>query len=255
MRIAVLGATGEMGSKVAQKVRRQGHELVSVSRSEGVDVYTGEGLPAAFAGADVAIDCLNMMSLSAKKASDYFGRTSRNVVDASQEAGVSRLVCMSIAGAADPEVNKMFGYYKGKAVQERVYIESGADCVVVRSTQWFQFLEVLMGMASVGPVALLPKMMMAPVSAERVASLLVETAVSGNQHEGKTLTIRGPETGYAADFVKRQLAATGNVAGKSPRWVGSAPYMGSAIARGGLVPSGGIVDETSFGEYLESLSR
>ena len=56
MRIAVLGATGEMGSKVAQKVRRQGHELVSVSRSEGVDVYTGEGLPAAFAGAEVAID-------------------------------------------------------------------------------------------------------------------------------------------------------------------------------------------------------
>ena len=255
MRIAVLGATGEMGSKVARNVRRQGHELVSVSRSEGVDVYTGEGLGAALAGADAAVDCLNMMSLSAKKASDYFGRTSRNVVDAAHEAGVARLICMSIAGAADPGVNKMFGYYKGKAAQERVYLESGADCVVVRSTQWFQFLEVLMGMAAAGPVALLPTMKMAPVSAERVASLLVDTAVSGDTPEGKTLTIRGPETGYAADFVKRQIAAVGNVAGKSPLWVASAPYMGSAIARGRLVPNDAVVDDTTFGEYLDSLPR
>lgn len=255
MRIAVLGATGEMGSRVAESVRRQGYELVPVSRSEGVDVYTGEGLGAALAGADAAIDCLNMMSMSAKKASDYFGRTSRNVVDAARAAGVERLVCMSIAGAADPEVNKMFGYYKGKAEQERAYLDSGADCVVVRSTQWFQFLEVLMGMAAVGPVALLPKMMMAPVSAGRVASLLVDTAVSSEQPEGNALTIRGPETGYASDFVKRQLAAVGNVDGKSPRWVASAPYMGSAIARGGLVPSDGIVDDTTFAEYLDSLPR
>lgn len=255
MRIAVLGATGEMGSRVAQKVRRQGHELVPVSRSEGVDVYSGEGLGAALAGADAAIDCLNMMSLSAKKASDYFGRSSRNVVAAARDAGVERLVCMSIAGATDPEVNKRFGYYKGKAEQERVYLDSGADCVVVRSTQWFQFLEVLMGMAAVGPVAVLPKMVMAPVSADQVAELLVDTAVSSEQPEGKTLTICGPETGYAADFVKRQLDSVGNVAGKSPRWVASAPYMGSAIARGGLVPSDGIVDDTTFGEYLDSLSR
>lgn len=255
MRIAVLGATGEMGSRVAQNVRRQGHELVPVSRSAGVDVYSGEGLGAAFTGADAAIDCLNMMSLSAKKASDYFSRTSRNVVAAARDAGVERLVCLSIAGAADPEVNKIFGYYKGKAAQERVYLESDADCVVVRSTQWFQFLEVLVGMAAVGPVALLPKMMMAPVSADRVASLLVDAAVSGDQSEGRTLSIRGPESGYAADFVKRQLAEIGNVAGKSPRFVGSAPYMGSAIAKGGLVPGDGIVDDITFADYLEALAR
>lgn len=254
MKIAVLGATGAMGSKVAQDVRRQGHELVEVSRAGGVDVYTGEGLREALTGADAVIDCLNQMTLRAKKAVDYFGTTARNVVDAAREAGVSRIVCLSIAGAADPAVNKLNGYYKGKAAQERVYLDSDADCVVVRSTQWFQFLEVLMETAAVGPIAVLPTMTMAPVSADRVSSLLVETASAAESPEGRTIAIRGPETGMAADFATRQLDAVGNVAGKSPRWVLSAPYLGSAIARGGLVPADGIVDDIGFDEYLASLS-
>lgn len=253
MKIAVLGATGVMGSKVAGEVRRQGYEPVELSRARGVDALSGEGLRAALDGADAVIDCLNQMTMSGKKSVDYFGRTARNVVESAREAGVGRLVCMSIAGAADPSVNKVFGYYKGKAEQERVYLDSGSDSVVVRSTQWFQFLEVLMGMAAVGPVAVLPAMMMAPVSADRVASLLVETATAGDTPAGQTLTIRGPEASMAADFAKRQLAAVGDIGGKSPHWVLSAPYMGRAIASGGLVPSDGIVDGISFDEYLETL--
>ena len=38
MRIAVLGATGEMGSRVVTMLTERGHEIVPVSRSTGVDV-------------------------------------------------------------------------------------------------------------------------------------------------------------------------------------------------------------------------
>ena len=43
-KIAVAGATGRLGSHVVDLLRAGGHEAVPISRSNGVDVITGEGL-------------------------------------------------------------------------------------------------------------------------------------------------------------------------------------------------------------------
>jgi nucleoside-diphosphate-sugar epimerase len=43
MRIAVAGATGHIGSLAPSALERDGHEVVRISRSLGVDLLTGEG--------------------------------------------------------------------------------------------------------------------------------------------------------------------------------------------------------------------
>ena len=38
MKIAVIGASGTIGSKIAAELEKRGHEVVPISRSHGVDV-------------------------------------------------------------------------------------------------------------------------------------------------------------------------------------------------------------------------
>ena len=52
MKIVIVGGTGLIGSKTAPLLRSRGHEVLQASPSRGVDAVTGEGLQAAFAGAD-----------------------------------------------------------------------------------------------------------------------------------------------------------------------------------------------------------
>lgn len=59
MKIAVVGASGLMGSKIVQVLERDGLEVVRASPSSGVDAYAGAGLEAALAGVDALIDVTN----------------------------------------------------------------------------------------------------------------------------------------------------------------------------------------------------
>ena len=44
MKFLVIGGTGRIGSKVVERLRVAGHEIVVAAPSTGVDVLTGEGL-------------------------------------------------------------------------------------------------------------------------------------------------------------------------------------------------------------------
>lgn len=50
MRVAVVGATGRIGSLTVAALQRDGHEVVPISRTHGVDVVAGTGLDEALAG-------------------------------------------------------------------------------------------------------------------------------------------------------------------------------------------------------------
>src|SRR5690242_3034349 len=110
VRIAVPGATGVVGRHVVEEVRRTGHEPVAMARSLGVDVMTGNGLAAALRGTDAVIDVLSVGTMSAAKATDFFGTTSANLLRAEQEAGVRHHVALSIVGIDLVPL----GYYQGK---------------------------------------------------------------------------------------------------------------------------------------------
>ena len=98
MKIAVIGATGTIGSKIAAELEKRGHEVVPISRSHGVDVSSLADLSAALTGVDVVIDAINNMIMSSKKAQTAFISTSSNIAQAAADNEVKRIVCVSIAG-------------------------------------------------------------------------------------------------------------------------------------------------------------
>src|SRR5215218_6167402 len=72
MRIAVAGGTGTAGRHVVAVARERGHDVVTLSRSEGVDLVNGRRLSQALEGADVVIDVSGIQTVSTKKAVDFF---------------------------------------------------------------------------------------------------------------------------------------------------------------------------------------
>lgn len=275
MKIAVLGATGTIGSLISAELESTGHEVVAASRGSGVDVLTGDGLDSALDGVDAVVDALNIETMSARKAVQYFTTTARHVVEAARRARVGRIVCVSIAGAADPKVNRWFGYYAGKAAQEEVYRESGVAVTLVHSTQWFELIADVVRRASLGPVAVLPTMRMAAVAADSAARLVVAEAVGGSSEDAgrsgvastadgaagsaaatvREVAIRGPQTATAAQIARRILSERGSINGRRPRAVVELPFLGRAIARGGLIPQEARVDDVTLDQWLTKYRR
>src|SRR2546423_14986518 len=114
-KIAVVGATGRLGTHVVDLLRDAGHEVVPMSRSHGVDVTTGDGLADALHGVDIVIDASSNPTPDQKEATDFFTKSARNLHTAGQEAGVERLVAVSIIGVDHFDT----GYNAAKLVQER----------------------------------------------------------------------------------------------------------------------------------------
>lgn len=59
MRIAVAGATGNIGARTVAVLEQAGHEVVRISRSLGADLTTGHGLDAALVGVEAVIDAID----------------------------------------------------------------------------------------------------------------------------------------------------------------------------------------------------
>ncbi|GAA1490826.1 SDR family oxidoreductase [Brachybacterium sacelli] len=251
MIITVLGARGTIGSRLADQLEERAHDVRRVSRRSGVDARTGVGLREALRGADVAVDCLNHMALRAATAEDFFRGTAQHVVRSARSEGVRRLVCVSIAGAADPAVNRLLGYYRGKAAQEQVYSTSREAVTIVRSTQWYELMDDVLRRASIGPVSVLPTMTVAALSADRAARHIAdEIDASVEDLQDRTLTLRGPQTATIREIARTILAARGSIGGRRPRALVQLPYLGQGIAGGGLVPADGIVDDLTLEDWL-----
>lgn len=99
MRIAVIGATGTAGSRTVAKLRDHDLSPRDISRSQGVDLITGDGLHEALEGIDVAIDTSTAFPPDGS-VGPYEALTgaTRNLLDAAAAQGVGRLVFLSIAG-------------------------------------------------------------------------------------------------------------------------------------------------------------
>ena len=98
MKIVVIGGSGLIGTKLVNKLRQLGHEVVAASPASGVNTITGEGLAEALAGAQVVVDVANSPSFEDKAALEFFETSGRNLLAAEAAAGVGYHVALSVVG-------------------------------------------------------------------------------------------------------------------------------------------------------------
>jgi len=114
-RIAVAGATGRVGRHTVDVLHEGGHDAVAISRSNGVDVITGDGLAAALKGVETVIDVTTGPSPEQGPATEFFTTAIRNLEEAGVQAGVQKLVEVSIIGVDKSTA----GYGAAKLAHER----------------------------------------------------------------------------------------------------------------------------------------
>src|SRR5262245_20844524 len=141
MKIAVVGATGRVGSHLVEILGQRGHDVVSIARSQGVDVVSGEGLDAALAGVETIIDAATPPSPDEEIAKAFFTASAQNLQRGGAAAGAKRIVAVSIIGID----NFHSGYNSAKVVQEQALLAGPLPVRIVRAAQFHEFFGPLLG--------------------------------------------------------------------------------------------------------------
>ncbi|WP_173035585.1 SDR family oxidoreductase [Phytohabitans flavus] len=243
MRIAVVGATGNIGALTTAALERDGHEVVRVSRSLGVDLLTGAGLDEALAGVDAVVDASNAPPADRDGTVAYFGTTTRNLLAAEQRAGVRHHVLLSIAGADRVEGN---AHYAGKREQERLVTAGPVPWTIVPATQFHDFAAMVASWTEQDGVASVPPLLMQPIAPADVAGILAEIAAGAPR--GRYQAIAGPEPQDLVDMARRTVEARGHHVKLVPTWSG---LFGPEMAGNALLPGDGArIAPTTFDEWL-----
>ena len=186
-KIAVTGATGRLGSQVVNVLEGQGHEVVPIARSKGVDVITGKGLAEALQGVEAVVDLATGPSPDEKEAADFFTTSARNLQEAGVRAGVKRVVLVSIIGVD----NFKTGYNAAKLAQEQAALEGPIPTRILRAAQFHEFVEQLLDWGRQDGVAYVAAMRTQVVAARAVAEALAEL-LAEPEPTGPTIEVAGP---------------------------------------------------------------
>ena len=191
--IAVTGATGGVGGRVARALASQGQALRLVVRDParapdlGAEVAEaqyrgGAAMRAAFEGAETVY--LVSGSESADRVQEHF-----SAVDAAAAAGVGRIVYVSFMGAAPDCV---FTFARDHAATEERIRSTGLAHVFLRSCMYAEYVPlfasaegVIQGPAGDGRAAF--------VSRDDVADVAAAVLAAPAEHDGRTYDVTGPE--------------------------------------------------------------
>jgi uncharacterized protein YbjT (DUF2867 family) len=205
MKIAVIGGTGLIGTKLVNNLRQHGHEVVAASPASGVNTVTGEGLAKALAGAKVVVDVSNAPSWEDKAVLAFFEASGRNLLAGEAAAGVGHHVALSVVGTDRLLAS---GYFRAKMAQENLIKASPIPYTIVRSTQFLEFAGGIAQNATEGKTVRLPPVLMQPIAADDVAAFLADAALA--EPLNGMFEIAGPEPIRQDDLVRQFLNATGD---------------------------------------------
>jgi uncharacterized protein YbjT (DUF2867 family) len=172
-KIAVAGATGRVGRHVVDVLEGDGHDVVAMSRSTGADLITGDGLADALAGVECVIDVATGPSPEQEAATTFFTAAARNLHAAGEQAGVQRLVVVSIIGAE----RFTAGYNAAKVAHEQAMLTGPIPARVLRAAQFHELVAQLVEWGTRGEVSYVPKMRTQLVAARTVAQALADLAI------------------------------------------------------------------------------
>lgn len=233
MKIVVIGGTGLIGSKLVTKLREDGHRPLAASPDTGVNALTGVGLAEALEGAEIVVDVANAPVWDDAEVLDFFQTSSRNVLAAEADAGVTHHVALSVVGAdrlADS------GYLRAKVAQEETVKAASVPYTILRATQFFEFIGRIADSSMDGETVRLAPVFVQPEAADDVAAALAEVAVS--EPVNGVVELAGPQRFRLDELARRVLSANND-----PRPVTADPqarYFGAELDEHSLTPGSNV---------------
>jgi uncharacterized protein YbjT (DUF2867 family) len=203
MKIVVIGGTGLIGSKLVTSLGLSGHTVIAASPALGIDTITGEGLNEAIKDAEVVVDVSNFPSSQGKTVSDFFQRSTINLVTAEAYAGVKHHIALSIVGA--DRLPDSF-YFRAKIAQEEIIKESGIPYTILRSTQFFELAERIAEAGTICDEVHISPAAIQPIAADEVVMALADLVTA--KPSNSTIEVAGPVTMPMFEFIRYYMNST-----------------------------------------------
>jgi uncharacterized protein YbjT (DUF2867 family) len=227
-------------------LRARGHEPVVLSRSTGVDAFSGEGLETALSGAQALIDLINTAARTPAEAGAFFSTETSNLLAAELRAGIQHHVLVSIVGL---ERLPASAHYAGKRRQEQVVRQGPVPWTILRASQFFEFAELMLRTSTRDGIAHLPPLLLQPVAAADVGKVLAELAVGPPLRQ--VLNLTGPEPQDLVDMARRILNLRGEQTKLVPSWR-SGRFGVEAAGEMFLADPDARIAPTTFEEWLRA---
>lgn len=227
MKVAVVGATGFVGSHVVPHLVERGHHVIAISpearrlsgwgsevETRAADV-TADDLGAALAGAEGVVHLVAIPRESRGQTFDEINvRGTQRVVEAAERAGAHRFVHLSVLGVADdPNLRYLHSKWRG----EEAVRASGVEWTILRPSimfgsgdGFFSLIRTTLRWWSPGIVAIpgTGDVRFQPLSADDLA-IAVEASLTDASHVRATHELGGPAYLSYAEIVDAVMAATG----------------------------------------------
>jgi uncharacterized protein YbjT (DUF2867 family) len=203
MKIVVIGGSGLIGSKLVNKLRQLGHEVIAGSPATGINTITGEGLTEALKDTDVVVDVSNSPSFEDKLVLAFFQKSTANLIAEEIYEGVKHHVALSVVGADRLPAS---GYLRAKLAQEELIKKSGIPYTILRSTQFFEFAAGIAKSGTTGEEVHISTGAIQPIASDEVVDALLDivTGIPLNT----TVEVAGPVRMPMNEFIRYYLNAT-----------------------------------------------
>jgi uncharacterized protein YbjT (DUF2867 family) len=245
--IAVIGATGTVGSRVVSRLKDRAVGVVQIALTYGLDVITGNGLSEALRGVDVVIDVSNPMPTDDySEISDTLTTAARNVVDACTSHGIQRLVVLTNAGIERAVFDEV-PYYVAKRAAKDIVLNSQVPATIVKSTQLHEFATNPTAVICSDREVVVQDWLIQPIAADTIADVLVESALAQTR---TPRTVTGPDVIRLPQLTSKLLALQGD-----HRPVRAAEPALPALAVGALLaPGDAVVLGPDVDTWLQTLA-
>jgi uncharacterized protein YbjT (DUF2867 family) len=237
VRIAVAGATGQVGAPLVEAATAAGHEVVPIARSLGIDLAGPDDdqhdLVATLDGVDVVLDVTQTPEREVGPASEFFTNVAHHLGDAARAAGVRRTVLLSVIGvdriaAGPPDPAGRDAHYRAKHAHEQATLECAPGPRIVRAAQFHDLARVLLEAARQGEVSYVADMPVQPVDVPEVVRVLL--AVATGDLDDPVVEVAGPKVERFCDLAAAFAARDHDGLHVEP------VVVGEAIAGGALLP-------------------
>lgn len=214
MKVLVTGITGYIGSRLAPRLRRDGHEIRGLARNPGAredvvrgDAVTGAGLEQALDGIDVAYFLIHSMESSADGAFDVRERTAaENFARVAHECRLPRVIYL---GGPMPDGGAVSPHLASRLEVERILLTSTpcsvafrASIVIGAGSRAFRFLVRLVERMPLLAVPAWGGHRSAPIDERDMIELLARAATS-DAVCGQSLDAGGPDIVSYAELIDR----------------------------------------------------